>query len=62
LGNYFKWEKLRLMSGFSLSENVVETSVGMGIHFNKYQINYGILFGSQNLGTPQTLTFHFMLP
>ena len=62
LGNYFKWEKLRLMNGFSYSENVVETSAGMGIHFGKYQVNYGILFGSQKLGTPQTLSFHFLLP
>ena len=61
-GNNFRWDRLSLMSGFSASENVVESSAGFGLKLGKYEITYGIQFGSQNLGTPQILTFQFRLP
>ena len=61
-GNDFHWNRLSLMGGFSASENVVESSAGFGINLGQYEITYGIQFGSQNLGTPQILTFQFRLP
>ena len=61
-GNNFRWNRLSIMGGFSASENVVESSAGFGLNLGQYQITYGIQFGSQNLGTPQILTFHFQLP
>ena len=61
-GNNFRWDRLSLMGGFSASENVVESSVGFGLNLGQYRITYGIQFGSQNLGTPQILTFQFRLP
>ena len=61
-GNNFRWDRLSLMGGFSASENVVESSAGFGINLRQYEITYGIQFGSQNLGTPQILTFQFRLP
>ena len=61
-GNNFRWNRLSLMGGFSASENVVESSAGFGLKLGQYEITYGIQFGSQNLGTPQILTFQFRLP
>ena len=61
-GNNFRWDRLSLMGGFSASENVVESSAGFGLKLGQYEITYGIQFGSQNLGTPQILTFQFLLP
>jgi len=61
-GNNFRWDRLSLMGGFSASENVVESSAGFGLKLGQYEITYGIQFGSQNLGTPQILTFQFRLP
>ena len=61
-GNNFRWDRLSLMGGFSASENVVESSAGFGLNLGQYEITYGIQFGSQNLGTPQILTFQFRLP
>ena len=61
-GNNFRWDRLSLMGGFSASENVVESSAGFGINLGQYEITYGIQFGSQNLSTPQILTFQFLLP
>jgi len=61
-GNNFRWDRLSLMGGFSASKNVVESSAGFGINLGQYKITYGIQFGSQNLGTPQILTFQFRLP
>ncbi|MDC1037642.1 hypothetical protein OAR31_01075 [Candidatus Marinimicrobia bacterium] len=62
LGNQFRWNQLSIMSGFSSSKNVVETSGGFGLQISRYQITYGIKFGSQNLGIPQTISFQFQLP
>jgi hypothetical protein len=50
------------MGGFSASENVVASSAGFSLNLGQYEISYGIQFGSQNLGTPQILTFQFQLP
>ena len=61
-GNNFRWNLLSVMGGFSASENVVESSAGFGLNLGQYEITYGIQFGSQNLGTPQILTFQFQLP
>jgi len=61
-GNNFRWDRLSLMGGFSASENVVASSAGFSLNLGQYEISYGIQFGSQNLGTPQILTFQFQLP
>jgi hypothetical protein len=50
------------MGGLSTSKNVVEYSAGFGINLNRYQITYGIRFGSQNLGVPQIISFQLKLP
>jgi len=62
LGNQFQWDRLSLMGGFSLSENVVEASAGFGIQLYGLNIAYGIQFGSQQLGTPQIVTIQMKLP
>ena len=61
LGNQFNWNRLKIMGGFSTSKDVVETSIGFGINLNVFEISYGIRFGSQQLGTPQILSFNFNL-
>ena len=62
IGNKFNWNRISLMGGLSTSKNVVEYSAGFGINLNRYQITYGIRFGSQNLGVPQIISFQLKLP
>jgi len=62
LGNEFKWQRLRIMGGFSTSNDVVETSTGFGIQALGMNFSYGARFGSQQLGTPQIFTIHMKLP
>ena len=62
IGNIFKWKKLHLMAGTSVANNIYTASAGMGLQLGQYNISYGIRFGSQDIGLPQTITLHFRLP
>jgi len=62
LGNRFSWNRLDLLAGYSTSKQVVESSIGIGINMNRYQITYGTRFGSQNLGFPKLLSIRILMP
>ena len=62
LGNRFSWNRLDLLAGYSRSKQVVESSMGIGINMNRYQITYGTRFGSQDLGFPKLLSIRILMP
>ena len=62
LGNRFRWNRLNLLAGYSSSKQVVESSFGIGINFNRYQVVYGTRFGSQDLGFPKLLSIRVLMP
>ena len=62
LGNRFRWNRLNLLVGYSSSKQVVESSFGIGINFNRYQVVYGTKFGSQDLGFPKLLSIRVLMP
>jgi len=62
LGNRFRWNRLNLLAGYSTSNQVVESSVGIGINFDRYQVIYGTRFGSQDLGFPKLLSIRVLMP
>ena len=61
-GNHFQLNRLNLMFGYAASENVSETSVGLGFNFNTYTITYGTRFGTQDVGVPKLLSLNILLP
>jgi hypothetical protein len=61
-GNQFRWDRLSILAGFSASDSVIESSLGFGLHLNRYQVTYGIKVGSQNLGLPQIVSLKLTLP
>jgi hypothetical protein len=62
MGNRFSWNRLELFSGYSTSEQIAESSIGIGINMNRYQITYGTRFGSQDLGFPKLLSIRVQMP
>lgn len=62
LGNRFRWNRLNLLAGYSTSNQVVESSIGIGINFDRYQVIYGTRFGSQDLGFPKLLSIRVLMP
>ena len=62
LGNQFKWNRLIILGGFALSEEVMESSVGFGLSLNRYKVTYGIKTGTQNLGLPQIVSLMILIP
>ena len=62
LGNRFSWNRLDILAGYSASNEVVESSIGIGLNLNRYHIAYGIRVGSQDLGIPKTLSLRLLLP
>ena len=62
LGNRFRWNRLNLLAGYSASNQVVESSIGIGINFDRYQVIYGTRFGSQDLGFPKLLSIRVLMP
>ena len=62
LGNRFRWNRLNLLAGYSTSSQVVESSIGIGINFDRYQVIYGTRFGSQDLGFPKLLSIRVLMP
>ena len=62
LGNRFRWNRLNLLAGYSTSNQIVESSIGIGINFDRYQVIYGTRFGSQDLGFPKLLSIRVLMP
>ena len=62
LGNRFSWNRLNILAGYSLSKKVTESSIGIGINMNRYQVTYGTRFGTQNIGFPKLLTIKVLMP
>jgi len=62
IGEVTYWNKLQILIGTQVSEEVVSISVGIGIKLGAYDIKYGIQFGSQALGIPQMLDLSVVLP
>jgi len=61
LGNHLRWNRFNLYSGFSSSNDVLETSIGFGLYVNRFEVKYGIRIGSQNIGIPQIISIGFLL-
>ncbi|HIC38007.1 MAG TPA: hypothetical protein EYO79_00900 [Candidatus Marinimicrobia bacterium] len=57
-----KWKSLSFCLSSKLAESVTEISGGLGLQFGMYRINYGVRFGSQNLGMPQMIDLTIQLP
>ena len=62
LGNRFSWNRLNMLAGYSMSKKVTESSFGIGINMNRYQITYGTKFGTQNIGFPKLLSIKVSMP
>ena len=62
LGNRFSWNRLNILAGYALSKKVTESSIGVGINMNRYQVTYGTRFGTQNIGFPKLLTIKVLMP
>ena len=62
LGNRFSWNRLNMLAGYSMSKQVTESSIGIGINMNRYQITYGTRFGTQNIGFPKLLSIKILMP
>ena len=50
------------MAGTSVAGEIYTASAGMGLQLGQYNISYGIRFGSQDIGLPQSITLHLRLP
>jgi hypothetical protein len=57
-----KWKGISFCLSSKLAESVTEISGGLGLQFGMYRLNYGIRFGSQNLGMPQMIDLTIQLP
>ncbi len=57
-----KWKNLSFRLSSKLAENITEISGGLGLQFGMYRLNYGVRFGSQNLGMPQMIDLTIQLP
>jgi len=60
--NETKWHNVILRQSSKISKEVSEISFGVGFRFGIYNLNYGILIGSQDLGTPQMLDLTIYFP
>ena len=61
IGNHFNWTRFNLYSGVSSSKEVLESSFGFGFFLSRFEIAYGLRFGSQNIGIPQIITIRFFM-
>tara|TARA_A100001015_G_scaffold295548_1_gene374675 strand:+ start:17 stop:883 length:867 start_codon:yes stop_codon:yes gene_type:complete len=61
IGNHFNWTRFNLYSGVSSSKEVLESSFGFGFFLSRFEIAYGLRFGSQNIGIPQIITIRFLM-
>ena len=56
------WNNFAFRLSSKLSKEVTEISGGVGLQFGIYGLNYGVRFGSQNLGMPQMIDLTIQLP
>jgi len=61
IGNHFNWTRFNLYSGFSSSKGVKESSIGFGFFLSRFEVVYGLRFGSQNIGIPQIISIRFLI-
>ena len=61
VGNHFNWTRFNLYSGFSSSTGVMESSIGVGLFLSRFEVVYGLRFGSQNIGIPQIISIRFLM-
>ena len=61
LGNHFNWTRFNLYSGVSSSLDVLESSIGFGLILSRFEMVYGLRFGSQNIGIPQIISIRFLM-
>lgn len=62
IGNSFSWNRLNIYTGYSFAKEISEASIGFGLKMNQYAINYGVRFGSQDLGIPKIISLRVLLP
>lgn len=56
------WNGLIVRLGSKLSKDVLEIRGGFGFSFGMYRLNYGISYGSQDLGLPHMIDLSIVLP
>ena len=61
VGNHLNWTRFNLYSGFSSSTGVIESSIGVGLLLSRFEVVYGLRFGSQNIGIPQIISIRFLM-
>ncbi|MFL2983239.1 MAG: hypothetical protein ACJZ12_02490 [Candidatus Neomarinimicrobiota bacterium] len=62
IGNKFSWKRLDILAGYSMSQDIMETSLGIGLNMNRYQLIYGLKIGSQGIGVPKILSLNILMP
>lgn len=62
IGGSTQWQRLTVQLSTRLSRKVVAIGGGFGFRWGIYQLHYGIQFGSQGLGLPQSLDIAIRLP
>ncbi|MFH1852073.1 MAG: hypothetical protein ABIA75_06975 [Candidatus Neomarinimicrobiota bacterium] len=62
VGSRSTWDRLTVSLGTEIASAVVMASGGIGLQVGRFGINYGIRFGSQQLGLPQMLDLSVNLP
>jgi hypothetical protein len=62
IGNSFSWKNSNLFSGFVISDNSTEASIGFSVLVNSVKVGYGVRFGSQKLGNPYLISLDILLP
>lgn len=56
------WKNMAFRMGSKISKDVKEFSGGISLKFGMYGLNYGVRFGSQNMGLPQMIDLTILLP
>lgn len=62
IGGSTQWQQLTVQLSTQLSQKVVVIGSGFGFRWGIYELHYGIQFGSQGLGLPQSLDIAIRLP
>jgi hypothetical protein len=62
VGNELHWNHLLIQTGSEFSTRVVRLSGGVGVQIGRYQIQYGVQVGSQQVGLPQMVDLTVQLP
>jgi hypothetical protein len=51
-----------IMTGYAISDNVSEFSIGGGLNYGRLEINYAVKFGSQEIGEPKIFSISYRMP